>query len=92
MVFAGLSRADRTRLVVLPSGFRLKQLTYKGKGVDFVAENLPHDLDPRTVIFYQDKAPCHAAKSVQDHLAAIFPSFIPNGCMAPNSPDLNVLD
>ena len=53
---------------------------------------LPRCLKRESVIFYQDKAPCHAAKTVQAHLAAIFPRFIPNDRMPPNSPDLNPLD
>ena len=92
MVFAGVSREGRTPLVVLRSGFRLNQYTYVDECIDFVKDNLPSDLNAESVIFYQDKAPCHAAASVQQYLAAIFPSFILNGCMPPNSPDLNVLD
>jgi len=46
----------------------------------------------KDVIFYQDKASCHAAASVQSHLAAIFPLFIRNADMPPNSPELNVLN
>lgn len=92
MVFAGVSREGRTPLVVLKSGFRLNQHTYKDKCIDIVRTSLPHPLKPDSVIFYQDKAPCHAAKSVQSYLAAIFPCFVPNHAMPPNSPDLNVLD
>ena len=92
MVFAGVSREGRTPLVVLRSGFRLNQYTYVDECIDFVKDNLPSDLNAESVIFYQDKAPCHAAASVQQYLAAIFPSFIPNGCMPPNFPDLNVLN
>ena len=53
---------------------------------------MPYKLNAKTVIFYQDKAPCHAAKSTQDILAEIFPCFILNNSMPPNAPDLNVLD
>ena len=92
MVFAGVSRGGRTPLVVLKSGFRLNQFTYMDKCVSFVQKNLPYNLNAETAIFYQDKVPCHAADSVQQHLAAIFPSYFPNASMPPNSPDLNVLD
>ena len=92
MVFGGVSRNGRTPLVVLPSGFRLNQETYKEECVDFVKKNLPHGTEQKKVIFYQDKAPCHAAKSVQEYLKISFPAFIPNTSMPPNSPDLNVLD
>ena len=92
MIFGGVSRNCRTPLVVLKSGFRLNQRTYKTECVDFVHKNLPYPLKPETTIFYQDKAPCHAAISVQKHLDAIFPCHVPKDAMPPNSPDLNVLD
>ena len=92
MIFGGVSREGRTPLVVLKSGFKLNQHTYKEECVEFVRKHLPYRLNAETTIFYQDKAPCHAAKSVQTYLAAIFPAFIPNDRMPPNSPDLNVLD
>jgi len=59
---------------------------------DFVHKNLPNPLKPEIIIYYQDKAPCHAAISVQKHLDAIFPCHVPKDAMPPNSPDLNVLD
>jgi len=92
MIFGGVFRDGRTPLVVLKSGFRLNQQTYKKECLDHVKKYLPDHLSADTVIFYQDKAPCHAAASVQSHLAAIFPCFISNDRMPPNSPDLNVLD
>jgi len=92
MIFAGVSRAGRTPLVVLRSGFKFNQFKYEEKCLDFVQKNLPYPLEAEEVIFYQDKAPCHAAKTVQSHLAAILPAFIPNDRMPPNSPDLNVPD
>jgi len=92
MVFAGVSRNGRTPLVVLPSGFKLNQQTYEDECLKSVKNNLPRGMKAEDVIFYQDKAPCHAAGTVQSYLAAIFPCFIPNALMPPNSPDLNVLD
>jgi hypothetical protein len=92
MIFTGVSREGRTPLVVLKSGFRLNQFTYMEQCVSFVQKNLPYKLIAETAIFYQVKAPCHAADSVQQHLTAIFPSFVPNASMPPNSSDLNVLD
>ena len=92
MIFGGVSREGRTRLVVQESGFRLNQQTYVEKCIDPVRKNLPYKLNAETTIWYQDKAPCHAAGKVQDHLAAIFPRFVRNAHMPPNSPDLNVCD
>ena len=46
----------------------------------------------KDVIFYQNKASCHAAGAVQSYLAASFPCFIPNALMSPNSSDFIVLD
>jgi hypothetical protein len=43
-------------------------------------------------ILYQDTAPCHAARRVQDFLKEDFPAFIPNAHMPPNCPDGNFLD
>jgi len=92
MVFGGVSREGRTPLVVLRSGFRLNQFTYKEQCIEFVQRNLPYNLNAKTAILYQDKAPCHAAGSVQRFLKVAFPSFVHNVDMPPNSPDLNVLD
>ncbi|OQV23395.1 hypothetical protein BV898_02841 [Hypsibius exemplaris] len=57
-----------------------------------VRQSLPCKSNPKTVIFYQDKAPCHAVRSVQEYLKQIFPVFVPIASMPPISPDLNVLD
>ena len=92
MVFGGVSREGRTPLVVLESGFRLNQHTYLKNCIHFVQKNMPYRTSAETCIFYQDKAPCHAAVSVQEALGEIFPCFILNENMPPNSPDLNVLD
>jgi hypothetical protein len=62
------------------------------QGVSLIQKNPLHKLTAETAIFYQDKAPCHAADSVQQQLIAIVPSFVPNASKPPNSPDLNVLD
>jgi len=92
MIFAGVSRGGRTPLVVLKSGFRLNQFTYMDKCVSFVQKNLPYNLSAETAILYQDKVPCYAADSVQQHLVSIFPSYVPSASMPPKSSDLNVLD
>jgi hypothetical protein len=63
--------------------------------VDCVGENLPYNLDSKTVILYQDKAPCHAAGSVQaffEDAIPCLPRFVQNADIPPNSPDLNPLD
>jgi hypothetical protein len=57
-----------------------------------VQKNLPYKLIAETAIFYHDKATCRTADSVQQQLTAIFPSFVPNASMPPNSSDLNVVD
>jgi len=90
VIFGGVSREGRTRLVVQESGFRLNQQTYVKKCIDPVRKNLPYKLNAETTIWYQDKAPCHAAGNVQNQLAAIFPRSVSNATMPTNSPDLNV--
>ncbi|OQV19319.1 hypothetical protein BV898_06737 [Hypsibius exemplaris] len=56
------------------------------------AEDLPYGLEANSAILYQDKAPCHAAATVQAFLKEKMPCFIPNADIPPNSPDLNPLD
>ena len=65
MVCAGVSSCGRTDLIVLKSGFRLNQKTYKEKCLIPMLNSLPHSMKAETTIFYQDKAPCHAAGTVQ---------------------------
>ncbi|OQV20803.1 hypothetical protein BV898_05149 [Hypsibius exemplaris] len=92
MVFAGVFRDGRTNLVVLPAGFRINQYTYREKCLKPMLKGLPGHMDKAKIKFYQDKAPCHAADSVQEFLEEKLPSFIPNCNIPPNSPDLNPLD
>jgi transposase len=92
MVFAGVFRDGRTKLIVLPTGFRINQYTYKDKCLIPMLKGLSKGIDKSKIIFYQDKAPCHAAASVQRFLKEELPSFVPNDSMPPNSPDLNPLD
>lgn len=92
MIFGGVSREGRTTLIVLPSGFRINQTTYREECLEPMKECLPDDLDSLTTIFLQDKAPCHRAASVQEYLKINFPCFVPFDKWPPNSPDLNVLD
>jgi len=92
MIFGAVSREGRSRLVVLKSGFRLNQYTYKDKCLIPLQKRLPYKLNAATAIFYQDKAPCHRAGSVQKHLKKNFPRYVPHELMPPNSPDLSPLD
>lgn len=92
MIFGAVWRGGRSDLVVLPSGFRLNQHTYKEECLIPLLENLPDKMSANKVILYQDKAPCHKAKSVQTFLEANAPCFIRNKEIPPNSPDLNPLD
>jgi len=92
MVFGGVSRDGRSPLTVLKSGFRLKQDTYRDSCLIPLQENLPDNLDANSTIFWQDKAPCHAAGRVQKFLEETFSCFVRNDKIPPNSPDLNPLD
>jgi DDE superfamily endonuclease len=92
MVFGAVSRGGRSPLIVLKSGFSLNQYTYKEECLIPMLQNLPYGMTAKTVIFYQDKAPCHAARTVQSFLEEEMPCFVRNGDIPPNSPDLNVLD
>jgi hypothetical protein len=92
MVFGAVCRGGRTPLSVLKSGFMLNQSTYRDQCLIPMQENLPNCLNPKTTIFWQDKAPCHIAGSVQDHLKENSPHFIPVSKIQTNSPDLNPLD
>ncbi|OWA52403.1 hypothetical protein BV898_16860 [Hypsibius exemplaris] len=60
--------------------------------ISFLKQNMPYKMEPSTAIFYQDKAPCHAAASVRKILKEDFPCYITKAQMPPNSPDLNVLN
>lgn len=92
MVFAGIVRDRRTPLVILPSGFRLNAVTYRDECLIPLQEGLPDGIDPLRTILVQDKAPCHRAKLMQEHLRKNFPRHIPFDRWPPNSPDLNALD
>jgi hypothetical protein len=92
MVFGGITRDGRTKLVVLKTGFRINQVSYKKECLIPMLKRMPNKMDPSKTIFYQDKAPCHRADSVQEYLKEVLPSFVRNDAMPPNSPDLNPLD
>src|SRR5208282_3452796 len=64
MIFGAVLRDGRFKLMVLKSGFRLNQHMYKEKCLIPLQKNVSYNLDPKTTIFYQDKAPCHHAAQV----------------------------
>ncbi|OWA54814.1 hypothetical protein BV898_19208 [Hypsibius exemplaris] len=92
MVFGAVSFSGRSPLVVLNSGFSLNQHTHKDSCLKPMLEDLPYGLEANSAILYQDKAPCHAAATVQAFLKEKMPCFIPNADIPPNSPDFNPLD
>ncbi|GAV09029.1 hypothetical protein RvY_18633 [Ramazzottius varieornatus] len=92
MICGGVWRDGRTRLIVLPSGLKINQATYQDRCLKPMLCDLKDKLDPREVIFYQGKAPCHVAKTTQSYLEANLPSFIRKNDTPPNSPDLDPLD
>ncbi|GAU87556.1 hypothetical protein RvY_00386 [Ramazzottius varieornatus] len=88
MIFGGVWRDGRTRLIVRPSGFKINQATYQDRCLKPMLYDLKDKLDPREVIFYQDKAPCHVAKTTQSKPSLV----VRKNNNPPNSPDLNPLD
>ena len=92
MVFEAVSRGGQLRFIVLKSSFSLSQHTYEDECLIPMLQNLPYGMRAETAIFYQDKAPCHAAGTVQSFLEKEMPCFVRNKDMPPNSPDLNVFD
>ena len=55
-------------------------------------KGLSSEMEKKEIIFYQDKASCHGAGTVQDFLKEELPAFVLNDKIPPNSPDLNPLD
>ena len=92
MVFGAVRLGGCSKFIILPSGFRLNQKTYREMCLLPLMEGLPDNMDKEKVILYQDNAPCHIAKSVQEFLTKELPSFLPKGFIPANSPDLNPLD
>ena len=92
MIFGTVSSGGRSKLIVLKSGFRLNQHTYKEECLKPLLRSLPSNLDPATTIFWQDKAPCHIAAPVQAFLGKKLPCFVRKDDVPPGSPDLNPLD
>jgi DDE superfamily endonuclease len=92
MIFGAVWRAGRSKLVVLPSGFKLNQQTYKDQCLIPLLKDVRKHIKQKDMILYQDKAPCHVAESVQSFLAEKTPCFIEKDQIALNSPDLNPLD
>ena len=87
------SNGKKMAPVFLNSGFRMGAKEY----LDYVL--IPYVLpwimanfsDTDNIIFMQDGAPCHSAKSVQKWLSDNIP-FWPKEMWPPSSPDLNPLD
>ena len=48
--------------------------------------------DPKHVMFVQDSAPAHGAKTVQEFLKKQLPLFVPKDVCPSSSPDLNLCD
>ncbi|OQV16605.1 hypothetical protein BV898_09275 [Hypsibius exemplaris] len=92
MIFGAVSFSGQSPFVVLKSGFSLNQHTYKDNCLKPMLEDLSYGLEANSAILYQDKAPCHAAGTVQAFLKEKMPCFIPNADIPSNSPDLNPLD
>ena len=68
MIFGAVWRDGRSKLVVLKSGFRLNQHTYKDTCLVPLLRDLRNKIKQKDIILYQDKAPCHRASSVQSFL------------------------
>ena len=82
----------RSSLIVLRSGLKFNQDTYRDKCLVPFLENLLEGMDADSVILYQDKAPCHAGEDTQSFLAENVPCFIQNADIPSKSPDLKPLD
>jgi hypothetical protein len=91
MNFGAVSRGGRSPLTVSKSDSSLNQYTYKEECLIPMLQNLPHSMIAKTGISYQDKTPCHAARTFQSFLEEEMPCLVRNGDI-PNSSDLNVLD
>jgi hypothetical protein len=65
MVLGAVSRAGRSPLTLSKSSFSLNQYTCKEECLIPILQNLPYGITAQTVIFYQDKATCHAARTAK---------------------------
>jgi DDE superfamily endonuclease len=92
MVFGAVFLGGRTPLTVLKSDFMLNRFIYRDECLIPMQENLPECFDPKTSIFWHDKASCPITGSVQDHLKENFPHFVPASKIPTKSPDLNPIE
>lgn len=65
MIFGTVWRDGGSKLVVVPSAFKLNQQTYKKECLVPLRRDLRYEMRKEVIILYQDKAPYHIAKSVQ---------------------------
>lgn len=92
MVFDAVWRGAHSKIVVLPSGFRLNQVTYHNDHLTPLLRDLGECFDLENVILYLDKAPCQAARTTQQFLDTFLPQHVSMSHMPADSPDLNPLD
>lgn len=91
MIFEGVWRHDRSKLVVLRTEFWLNHTSYKESCSDPLLEDLKQKTPRKRPMLYQDNASCHAAHSIQTFLAENCSCYVPKQSIPSNSPDLNSL-
>jgi hypothetical protein len=92
MVFVAMWLAERSDLVILPTGFKATSATYIESCVKPPLKFPPSEADRKKVILYQDLAPAHRGKKTQEILRSILPSFVSASETPPNSENLHPLE
>ena len=93
MVWAGVSRNRRTKLIFVPPGVKISAETYRELILEPIVKKCGQKLfRNRPWTFQQDGAPAHTANVTQAWLRREIPDFWAKDEWPPSSPDLNPLD
>ena len=92
MVWAGVSQRGKTAIIFCEEGNKINAESYREDILKVALPKMKRVFRGTPLVFQQDNAPSHRAKSTQDYLKEKVSDLIDSDRWPANSPDLNPMD